>query len=41
MNLLIVNASPRHHGNIDKMLQIIYDEAQKQGMQKELEMCAP
>lgn len=33
MNLLIVNASPRHHGNIDKMLQIIYDEAQKQGAQ--------
>ena len=31
MNVLIINASPRKNGNIDRMLQAMQDEAERLG----------
>lgn len=31
MNILFINASPRHGGNIDRMMQAMIDEAARQG----------
>ena len=41
MNILILNASPRHHGNIATMLETMKAEAERQGATVTLEEVQP